>query len=146
MAKLRLKDFIEYTNTDGRLINAVKRQTGCNWEDFQDELHNVASSPCGAAGGFSGFIYYSETCGFWRRNRKAIIEMMEELAFSLGENLLISVMSYTAIKDGGYTEDEVGRALYGNYNEDLKYIYNIFAWGALEEVAHWYEDFEYENR
>ena len=52
-------------------------------------------------------------------------------------------MSYTGIKNLGATTDEVGRALYGNYDEKLLQIYNVFAWGALEEVAHWYEDFDY---
>lgn len=146
MAKLTLKNFIEFTNTDGKLIKAVKRQYGYGWDDFQDYLKNVSNSPCGAAGGFSGFIYYSETSGFWRRNRKIITKQLSELAFSLGENVLQMVMSFGGIKDGDFSEDEVGRALYGNYNPDLYQIYNVFAWFALEEVASWYSDFEYENR
>lgn len=146
MAKLRLKDFIEFTNTDGKLIKAVKRQTGREWAEFQDELKNVSSSPYGAAGGFGGFIYYYETVKFWRRNRKVITEQLSELAFSLGENVLQMVMSFGGIKDGYFSEDEVGRALYGRYDDELQQIYNVFAWYALEEVAHWYTDFEYENR
>lgn len=146
MAKLRLKDFIEFTNTDGKLIKAVKRQTGRDWAEFQDELKNVSASPCGAAGGFSGFIYYSETVAFWRRNRKVITEQLNELALSLGENVMSMVMSFGGIKDGDFSEDEIGRALYGRYDDELQQIYNVFAWYALEEVAHWYADFEYENR
>lgn len=145
MAKLTLRNFIEFTNTDGKLIKAVKRQCGYGWDDFQDYLKNVSNSPCGAAGGFSGFIYYSETSGFWRRNRKIITKQLSELAFSLGENVLQMVMSFGGIKDGDFSEDEVGRALYGNYNPDLCQIYNVFAWFALEEVASWYSDFKYEN-
>jgi len=146
MANLRLKDFVVFTNTDGKLINAVKRQTGRDWNDFQDFLRNVASSPCGAAGGFGGFIYYSETVEFWRRNRKIITERLNDLAFELGENTLQMVMSFGSVKDGDFSEDEIGRALYGRYNSDLEWIYNVFAWFALEEVANWYSDFEYENR
>lgn len=145
MAKLTLKNFIEFTNTNGKLIKAVKRQSGDNWDDFQDYLKDVSNSPCGAAGGFYGFIYYSETCAFWRRNRKVITERLNDLAFELGENMLQMVMSFGGIK-GKFSEDEVGRALYGNYNSDLDQIYNVFAWFALEEVANWYSDFEYENR
>lgn len=146
MENLRLKDFIEFTNTDGKLIKAVKRQTGRDWDDFQDYIRNVASSPCGAAGGFGGFIYYSETVEFWRRNRKIITKQLNELAFELGENVLQMVMSFGGIKDGCFSEDEVGRALYGRYDDELQQIYNVFAWYVLEEVAHWYTDFEYENR
>lgn len=145
MAKLTLKNFIEFTNTNGKLIKAVKHQSGYNWDDFQDYLKNVSNSPCGAAGGFCGFIYYSETSKFWRKNRKVITEQLSELAFSLGENVHQMVMSFGGIKDGGFSVDEVGRALYGNYNSDLDQIYNVFAWFALEEVASWYSDFEYEN-
>nr|WP_314662065.1 hypothetical protein [uncultured Prevotella sp.] len=146
MAKLTLKNFIEFTNTDGKLIKAVKRQYGYGWDDFQDYLKNVSNSPYGAAGGFSGFIYYSETSDFWRRNRKIITEQLSELAFSLGENMLQMVMSFRGVKDSDFSEDEVGCALYGNYNSDLDQIYKVFAWFALEEVASWYSDFEYENR
>lgn len=146
MAKLRLKDFIEFTNTDGKLIKAVKRQTGREWAEFQDELKNVSASPYGAAGGFGGFIYYYETVEFWRRNRKVITEQLNELAFSLGENVMSMVMSFGGIKDCDFSEDEVGRALYGRYDDELQQIYNVFAWYALEEVANWYSDFEYENR
>lgn len=136
MAKLRLKDFVEFTNTDGKLIKAVKRQSDYNWDDFQDYLKNVSNSPCGAAGGFGGFIYYSETCAFWRRNRKIITERLNDLASDLGENTLQMVMSFGGVKDGDFSEDEIGRALYGNYNSDFDQIYNVFAWFALEEVAH----------
>ena len=146
MTKLTLKNFIEFTNTDGKLIKAVKRQSGLDWVDFQDYLKNVSNSPCGAAGGFCGFIYYTETTKFWRKNRKVITSRLKELAFELGENMLQMVMSFGGIKDGNFYEDEVGRALYGRYDVDLLQIHNIFAWFALEEVAHWYSDFEYENR
>ena len=146
MAKLTLKNFIEFTNTDGKLIKAVKRQYGYGWDDFQDCLKNVSNSPCGAAGGFGGFIYYSETVAFWRRNRKIITERLNDLAFELGENTFQMVMSFGGVKDGDFSEDEIGRALYGNYNSDLDLIYNVLAWFALEEVANWYSDFEYENR
>lgn len=145
MANLRLKDFVEFTNTDGKLIKAVKHQTGRDWNDFQDEMKNVSSSPCGAAGGFGGFFYYSENVAFWRRNRKIITERLNNLAFELGENTLQMVMKFGGIKDGDFSEDEIGRALYGRYNSELDFIYNVFAWFALEEVANWYSDFEYEN-
>lgn len=145
MAKLTLKNFIEFTNTDGKLIKAVKRQSCHNWDDLQDYLKNVSNSPCGAAGGFGGFIYYSETVAFWRRNRKIITERLNDLAFELGENTLQMVMLFGGIKDGDFSEDEIGRALYGRYNSELDQIYNVFAWFALEEVANWYSDFEYEN-
>lgn len=143
--KKTLKAFCEYVGNENgvAIVKAVRRQIGMSLEDFFDELSNVSNSSCGAAGGYTGFIYYSETVSFWRKHRKIITEMMKELAGITGENLLESVMNYGAIRDQGWAEDEVGKALYGNYDENLDGIYNIFAWGALEEVAHYYDDWCY---
>lgn len=71
MKSLRFNDFVEYSGINRKLINAVKNQAGCNWSEFQEYLENVANSPRGAAGGFCGFIYYSETTEFWRKKQKA---------------------------------------------------------------------------
>lgn len=144
MKSLRFNDFVEYSGIDRKLINAVKKQTGFNWSEFQDYLENVANSPCGAAGGFSGFIYYSETAKFWRKNRKLITRHMQGLANDLGENLMSMVLSFNSFKDGSFSEEEIGRALFGNFNEDYTQIYNVFAWYALEEVANRFSEFKYE--
>lgn len=146
MGKLTLKNFIEFTNTDGELIKAVKRQSGHNWNDFQDYLKNVSKSYYGASGGFCGFNYCSATVLFWMRNRNIITDRLNDLAFELGEHPLNMVMLFGGVKDGDFSVDEIGRALYGDYNSDLDQIYNVFAWFALEEVASWYSYFEYENR
>lgn len=145
MKNLKFNDFVEYSGIDRKLINAVKKQAGCNWSEFQDYLENVASSPCGADGGFSGFIYYSETSKFWRKNRKLITKHMQELANDLGENLMSMVLNFNSFKDGAFSEEEIGRALFGNFNEDYMQIYNVFAWYALEEVAYQFSNFKYES-
>lgn len=145
MKELRFKDFVEYSGIDGELINAVKKQAGLNWSEFQDYLENIANSPYGAAGGFSGFTYYNETSEFWRKNRRLITERMEDLANELGENLMSMVLSFNSFKDGSFSEEEIGRALFGNFNEDYMQIYNVFAWYALEQVAYQFSEFKYES-
>ncbi|PTL34618.1 hypothetical protein C7120_08955 [Prevotella sp. oral taxon 376] len=145
MKDLRLKDFVEFSGINAKLINTVKKQSGLNWVEFQDYLENVSNSPCGAAGGFSGFVWYSETSSFWRKNRKLITELMQEQADSLGENLLSMVLGFDSLKDGSFSQEEIGRALFGNFNEDYIQIYNTFAWFALEEIAYRFSDFKYEN-
>lgn len=47
-------------------------------EDAAAELENVRACSCGAAGGFSGFIYYSETREFTAANREAIVARLRE--------------------------------------------------------------------
>ena len=145
MKDLKLKDFVNYSGINAKLINAVKNQSGLNWDDFKDYLQNVSGCPCGAAGGFSGFVWYSETSSFWRKNRKLITELMQEQADSLGENPLSMVLGFNCFKGGSFSQEEIGRALFGNYNEDYMQIYNAFAWFALEEVAYRFSDFKYEN-
>jgi len=144
--KTTLKGFREYLNGSAlaALITPVKNQlSGSTFEDFANELQNVSNSPCGAAGGFGGFIYYSETVAFWRRNRKKITRYMEELAESLGEkNALTMVCGFNSFKDED--TNDIARALYGNYSDDFTQIYNTFAWFALEEIAYQFDSYKYE--
>lgn len=140
-----LKNFSEYCGeTLGALVRPVKNQLGVNVAEFWQELEDVNRSYCGAAAGFSGFIYYVDTVKFWRKNRKAITRYMDELADGIGDaNKLAMVCGFNGLKD--YEQDEIARALYGNYNDELDQIYNVFAWFALEEVAHAYDNFSYET-
>lgn len=144
-----MKNFLSYLggkdDYKARLFTAVKKQIGLPVSEVFYVLHDVASSPVGADGGFTGFTYYSDTINFWRRNRKVTLEMMSELASDMNQSLLESVMLYGGIHHGEWTEDEVGRALYGNYDSNLDGIYDIFARGALEEVARWYDEWEEED-
>lgn len=141
MGKITLKGFCDYMGNE-ELVRAVKNQIGLSVNDFFDTLSNVHY----ASQGVTGFIYYSETVWFWRKNRKVITQAMKDCAESTGESLLQMVMNFKSIKDGGWDESEVAMALYGKYNDDLTQIYNDFAWFALEEVAFRYQDYEYENR
>lgn len=138
-----IKNFKEYCGeTLGALVYPVKNQMGVSRSDFWSELENVGRSYCGAAAGFGGFVYYSETVAFWRAHRPKIYAYMKELADGLGENVLSMVCSFNGLKD--YETEEVARALYGNYNDEYDQIYNVFAWFALEEVASRYSDYCYE--
>ena len=140
-----LKDFRNYCGgTLSALVNPVKNQAGEEMPYFFGYLRNVSESPCGAAAGFTGFIYYSETVSFWRAHRKKIYAHMSELADELGENVLQMVCNFGGLKD--YETEEIARALYGHYDEELTGIYNVFAWFALEEVANAFSNYEYETR
>ena len=141
-----LSQFKNYCGEEVRaLIIPVKNQTGLDGEDFFNELRNVANSPCGAAGGYSGFIWYTDTVKFYRKNRARILKLVNYFVDACGEpNTLAVVMGFNSIK-GNYSEDEVARALYGRFNEDLTQIYNTLAWFALEEVAYQFGEFEYEQ-
>jgi hypothetical protein len=134
------KSFLENHEDNKSLISAVKKQLGCDSvNEFFDELVNVVKSSCGANAGFSGFIYYTETAAFWRANRKNIKNLMEQEADELGESSVISmVKNFNSVKDD-FSEDEIGRALYGKFDENLYLLYDTFAKYALEEIAYWYD-------
>lgn len=130
--------------TLGKLVIPVKNQLAAETkEEFFECLEDVSRSSCGAAAGFTGFTWYTETVDFWRKNRKKIMDYASEVANDLGENTLNMVHQFNCLK--GFTEDEIGRALYGNFDIELEQIYNALAWFALEEVAYRFGEYKYEN-
>ena len=71
-----LKQVISENSDYKTLINAVISRIGL------DSVQDVNSH--GIDGGFSGFIYYSDTHKFAMRHRKDIIRLLEEMADSMG--------------------------------------------------------------
>lgn len=136
---------------DKKLQNAVIRQLTGNTkidDDTRVTLRDVANH--GADGGFTGFIYYSETVKFFKRNRRAILELVKEYAREFEQTPLDFVHSFNVLKPsppdkygGGYTreqdieetQEEIARALYGRLRADDTQVPNALAWFALEEVA-----------
>ena len=133
---LTLKSFISQSNIDASLIRAVVRQMG-GWEEFTDRAADVTNH--GADGGFGGFIYYSETCAFYAKHRALILELVKNMADSLGEGVLEMVQNFNCLgKD--FSLDEIGETLYGNKNKHQTQVANALAWFALEEVSRAYDD------
>lgn len=125
------------------VAKAVIKQLGNYFPESLETLQNVSASPCGASGGFGGFIWYTETVKFWRDNRKKIIRLMEFQAEGIGYvNTLEMVQNFSSLRND-YSVDEMARALYGRHDDDLTQIYNTFAWYALEEVAYNWNEFLY---
>ena len=119
-----------------KLINAVLRQLGSK-ENIEDIYRH------GIDGGYSGFIYYTETHNFAIKNRKAIIELLEELAFHLYDNDVVEmVKSFNTFRRNGMDKDEL-KDLYrylGGAKVEQGSITNIMAWFAAEEVARMFCD------
>lgn len=103
-----------------------------NREHYVD-VHNY-----GIDGGYGNFIYYSDTVKFWRNNRKQITDLLLETADMMGEDVLTMIRNFNCL-GSGYTIDEIGKCLYGNFSENNPVqIYNSFAWFAAEEVVRWH--------
>ena len=134
---MRQSAFIANSHISASLIRAVSRQMG-SWEYFTQSAQDIQNH--GASGGFGGFIYYRETVAFYRRNRKAILQLAETLADDLGEDLLSMVASFNCLKSAELTQNEVAQALYLSKGDMVDQIQNAMAWFALEEVARSYCD------
>ena len=120
----------EYKN----LINAVISRIGM--ESVDDVINH------GAYCGFSGFIYYSDTHKFAITYRKQIIQLLEESADSLGEDVVNMVKSFGVFRNNPMdSEDKKDLYKYlGGGRPEQGAITNVMAWFALEEVCRWFEE------
>lgn len=117
------------------VTGAVIRQCG-GWRSFTESAPDVAAH--GAAGGFGGFIYYSETVPFGRRLRDALLSMLRSLADDLGESGELEVLAGFQCLD--LSQSELARALYRPGSDDAQQVFNALAWYALEQTARAYVD------
>lgn len=144
------EDFLKAYDDCKDIIMAVYEQLGC---DDEEEFFGIAQDVCtpggcGGNAGFYGFVYHSETTSFWFNNRELIRGLMNKaIDEGIGYNSVIEMVSHFNCVKGHWNEDEIGIALYDcNEHENLTVLYDIFAKYALEEVAYWANDFEYDNR
>lgn len=118
------------------LIKAVIRQSG-GWSAFKEKAHDVTNH--GAAGGFGGWIYYTETCAFYAKHQADIRTLATGMASEFGEGVAAMVENFNCLR-GSVTADEVGETLYGTKRQHDTTVANALAWFALEEVARAYTD------
>ena len=125
------KEFIKNSHLSEKLINSVVSQFG-GWEIFKELAEDVTNY--GIDGGFSGFIYYSDTHQFAIKNRALIVAQLMVSNFGVFRQ---SKMDADDKKDlykflGG------GRCAQGT-------ITNVMAWFAAEEVCRAYVYFIEKN-
>jgi hypothetical protein len=127
--KKTLKNFIENSGINAKLIRAVIRQSG-GWSDFQDMATDIVNH--GIAGGFSGWIYYSETCAFYAKNQGAIVALVEQWANDSNLSPIDFVAGFHCFSAD---KPSVGKTLYGTKRQHDTQVANALAWFAVEEVA-----------
>ena len=124
------------------LIQAVKDGLNCDdEEELMDTLQDICSY--GASSGFGSFIYYSDTCKFFMDNKREIIELAQEMAESMGEDIISMIAGFVCLRaycQDREGKDEIGRAIYGTPEEDDTQVINALTWFALEEVARFVTD------
>lgn len=144
------EDFLKAYDDCKDIIMAVYEQLGC---DDEEEFFRIASDVmtpcgCGANAGFTGFIYYSDTVEFYLQNRDSIRGLLNKaVSDGIGYNSAVEMVSHFNDCEDLYSMDEIGMALYDpQEHDDLTTLYDTLAKYALEEVAYWANDFEYDNR
>lgn len=139
MKKPTLSLFIAESGLNASLVRSAVRQCG-GWEMFKDTARNLQHSSCGALGGFCGFIYYTETVAFTKRNKKAILEMCKEQAeecYGKGYSVWQFIAGFNCVDCDA---EQVVIALYTGKGDNVTEVYNALAWYALEEVSRRYCD------
>ena len=129
----------EFLKNAPSIAEAVIDQFG-GWEQFKESAPDVSNY--GIDGGFSGFIYYSETHDFTLKNRAAIVELLEETADSLGVDVVAMVSNFGIFRSSAMDNDDK-KDLYkilGGGKPSQGAITNVLAWFAAEEVCRLYAD------
>ncbi|HEV3223906.1 MAG TPA: hypothetical protein VGZ90_13550 [Puia sp.] len=128
------KQVISDNSDYSTLINAVINRIGL---DSVEDVNNH-----GIDGGFSGFIYNSDTHNFAMRYRKDIVRMLEEMADSLGEDVVSMVSHFGVFRNSPMDADDK-KDLYkylGDGRPTQGAITNVMAWFAAEEVCRMFEN------
>ena len=116
------------------LINAVVDRIG------MESINDV--NQYGIDGGFSGFIYYSETNKFAIIYRKEITQLLDETADMLGEDVVSMVASFGVFRRSPMDADDK-RDLYkylGGGNPGQGIVTNVLAWFAAETVCRMFDE------
>lgn len=112
------------------LKRAVMRQFGDS-EYFYESVPDIANY--GASGGVSGFIYYSDTVNFAKRNKDKIMQSLTELSDDIGESIISMLSHWQCLR--GMSQRDIMDGLYNSKSEYKDTVYNALAWYALEDVA-----------
>ena len=140
------KEVLKENTSYKTLINNVCFELELNTRDNEDAFRIIYEiTNYGVSGGLNGFIYYTETIKFFRKNKKSIQSLLENMAEYCGENVCTMIKGFSCISDE-FTEIDIAKALYGNYKEKYITIYNGFAWFACEEVMRMFYELIEENK
>lgn len=133
--KKTIKNFIEYSSIDAKLIRAVIRQSG-GWQSFQEMAQDIYNH--GISGGFNGWIYYNETCQFYAKNQSSIVKLVEYQSEEYDYKSAQDMVKGFSFIDA--TLSEIGYTLYGNKRQHDVQVANALAWCAAESVVNEYNE------
>ena len=112
-------------------------QTSVCYEELTGTLSDIANY--GISGGFSGFIYYTDTIKFFDDNRDIILRELSSFADDIGESVTDMVRGFNCLDDDAMTHHEIDNVLMNLTDNDDTQVKNALAWWAAEHVAHQFQ-------
>jgi len=127
-----MNNFLSY---QGRTSESLRKAVIAGLGDIET-LSDV--SQYGADGGYGDFCYHSDTIAFYRKNKKAIMNMAKQDADNFGMSISKMLAGFKCLKD--ISESEIELVLMNMHDDDhtATQVYNALTWYALESVAHDY--------
>tara|TARA_R100001082_G_scaffold29993_1_gene15075 strand:- start:2028 stop:2432 length:405 start_codon:yes stop_codon:yes gene_type:complete len=128
-----------------RLIDSVIAQLDLDDGELESTMSDIRNH--GADGGFSGFIYYNETCNFARENMESIYSHAKNQAADLGIDPLEMIAGFNCLR-GEFPSFEIASVIHDDIDDATRNdgadtaILNALAWYALEEAARHWEHYE----
>jgi len=140
---MTITEAISKSNIDPKLFRAVVRTAG------KENMKDIAGH--GANAGWPGFTYYHDTISFFKKHRKARVEMAISQANEFGVSAIEMVQGFGQYRGTDWKNQEgisitnaIGSALHGgriDEREDyVAEIANLMSWYALEEVARTFDE------
>lgn len=131
------------------LMQAVIEQLGGE-EEFLESYNDIINH--GMAGGFSGFIYYTETVDFFNDNFEMINQGLVDYAECIGQNSVIALLTSNEAmkKDLDISDDEIAEAYYapkvgaGESSCERVQLCNWISWSMATDTAVAYSNYLYE--
>ena len=128
-----------------RLIDSVIAQLDLDDGELESTMSDIRNH--GADGGFSGFIYYNETCNFARENMAEIYRHAKNQAAEFGIDPLEMIAGFNCLR-GAFPAFEIASVIHDDIDDATRNdgadvaILNALAWYALEEAAQYWEIYE----
>lgn len=121
------------------LQNAILKQIGISKKEFKANVRDYRN----AQNGIPGFTYYSDTHKFAMKQQNAIVELLEEQAEDLGEDVIEMVSNFGIFRNDKISKEDkkdLYNYLGGNKKITQGPITNVMAWFAVEHLAFLFDE------
>ena len=124
-----LKGLINSTSIPESLVRAVVRQMG-GWQSFRESAPDICRH--GIDGGFHGFITYTDTMRFAKKNKEEIRQLAIDQAQEFGIGVVEMIKGFNCFRNNAPSESEIIDGLAGIAHPMGVNVLNALAWYAGE--------------